>query len=97
MKGKKYWYAQTDEEKDIIVAREDIKGDNIQRYKGLGEMDPEQLWETTMDPERRTLAQVTISDLERADQIFKILMGDEVPPRRKFIQSRAENVKDLDI
>ena len=60
-------------------------------------MNPEQLWETTMDPNTRSLAQVTISDGERADHIFKVLMGDEVAPRRKFIQTHAANVKDLDI
>ncbi len=96
-KGKKVWYAMTDEEKNEIMEREDVKGENIQRYKGLGEMNPEQLWETTMDPETRTLARVTLEDAEAADHIFKILMGGEVPPRRKFIQTHAANVKDLDI
>lgn len=95
-KGKQIWYVMTDEEKDQIVAQHDIKGDNVQRYKGLGEMNPEQLWETTMNPETRSLAQVTIDDAERADHIFKVLMGDEVPPRRKFIQTHAADVKDLD-
>ena len=96
-KGKKIWYAMTEEEKDFIIAKYDIKGDNIQRYKGLGEMNPEQLWETTMNPKTRTMARVMVEDVERADHIFKVLMGDEVAPRRKFIQTHAGEVKDLDI
>jgi len=70
---------------------------NIQRYKGLGEMNPEQLWETTMNPENRVMKIVTIEDAEKASEVFDVLMGSEVAPRKKFIQTHAKNVKNLDI
>ncbi|MEK7506637.1 MAG: DNA topoisomerase IV subunit B, partial [Patescibacteria group bacterium] len=74
-----------------------LAGVTIQRYKGLGEMNPIQLWETTMDPNKRVLLQVTMEDAEKADEIFDVLMGSDVLPRKKFIQTHAKNVKNLDI
>ena len=70
---------------------------HIQRYKGLGEMNPQQLWDTTMDPAKRTLKQVSLEDIVEVDKTFTMLMGDEVGPRREFIESNAHLVKDLDI
>jgi len=100
--GKKIEYAYTEQEKDKVVLRlqkEGSKGSapSIQRYKGLGEMNPQELWETTMDPAKRVLLQVTIENTREADKIFDVLMGDEVYPRKKFIQTYAKSVKNLDI
>mgnify|MGYP001596144326 CR=1 FL=1 len=94
-KGKDVKYAFSDEEKNKIVKNSDKP--NIQRYKGLGEMNADELGETTMDPARRVLKQVTIDDAKSADKIFEILMGDEVEPRKLFIQTHAKAVKNLDI
>jgi len=97
--GKKVFYAYSDKEKDKLIAEHlNVEAKvNVQRYKGLGEMNPEQLWETTMDPTRRSLFKIRIEDAENADSVFDTLMGKDVLPRKKFVQSKAKEVKNLDI
>ena len=102
--GKKSEYVYSDEKKDLVINKmragdtdTKITAINIQRYKGLGEMNPEQLWETTMNPENRIMRQITIEDAEKANAVFDVLMGSDVVPRKKFIQTHAKKVKNLDI
>ena len=92
-------YANSDEERDAFLLEMGIPLEKatVQRYKGLGEMNPEQLWETTMNPAQRTLLQVDIEDAAQAGHTFEMLMGEEVPPRTRYIQAHARDVSNLDI
>ena len=96
-KGKQHWYTYSDEEMADLLNNIGREGITVQRYKGLGEMNPEQLWETTMNPEGRTILQVQMEDAIAADEMFSVLMGDKVEPRRTFIEKHANEVRNLDI
>ena len=99
-KGKEFFYASDEDEKDKAIkdlSKSGTRGLEVQRYKGLGEMNPEQLWTTTMDPEHRRMMRVDINDVVDANESFEVLMGDEVEPRREFIDANALSVTGLGI
>ncbi|HAV20856.1 MAG TPA: DNA topoisomerase IV subunit B, partial [Firmicutes bacterium] len=95
--GRKEWYVFSDNELEELLEELGRNNINVQRYKGLGEMTAEQLWETTMNPETRTLLKVSLEDALAADEIFTTLMGDKVEPRREFIRTHAREITELDI
>jgi DNA gyrase subunit B len=96
-KGKEHWYLYNDAALEQLAQRIGRQDFTLQRYKGLGEMNPEQLWQTTMNPAERTLMRVALEDAMAADDMFSVLMGDKVEPRRKFIEDNAHLVRNLDI
>jgi DNA gyrase subunit B len=95
--GKVTRYAQTEKERDRIIKEFNVKNLSVQRFKGLGEMNADQLWETTMNPETRTLLQVDSDNAAAADEIFTMLMGEKVGPRKDFIKAEARKVQNLDV
>ncbi|MGC8871002.1 MAG: toprim domain-containing protein, partial [Brevinematia bacterium] len=95
--GQKHFYAFSDEEKEKIIKEHKLKNYTVQRYKGLGEMNPEQLWETTMDPKTRKLIKITLEDAIRANNIFSVLMGEDVRKRKNFIETYAKEIVEIDI